>query len=161
MLWPPRISERSCSSITSSHQHCTDIVFLCYPWANIKFCFPLGKTTTETYKIPETVYRNKALSCMHVFEWFKSCTEGCKDPKDDPRSGSSSTDWNPKQLPKSQTGGQTLSSDPCPPGYNAAPLGTWLPNLRLFEETTYPEMQHHMPEDQNPQLLQWWRINCI
>jgi len=33
----------------------------------------------------EFVYRNEALSCMHVFEWFHRFREGCEDLEDDPR----------------------------------------------------------------------------
>lgn len=42
-------------------------------------------TATATHKMLESVYRNEALSCMHVFEWFNRFREGCKDLEDDPR----------------------------------------------------------------------------
>jgi hypothetical protein len=38
---------------------------------NTTFCSKLGKTPTETYKILQSVYGDKALRCSRVFEWFK------------------------------------------------------------------------------------------
>jgi len=39
--------------------------------ANIKFCFKLGKTFTETFKLLKKVYGDDCLSRTRVFEWYK------------------------------------------------------------------------------------------
>jgi hypothetical protein len=38
---------------------------------NIKFCFKLGKTGTETHEMLEPVGRYQAVFCMHVLKWLK------------------------------------------------------------------------------------------
>jgi hypothetical protein len=58
---------------------------------NSKFCFKLGKTPIETYKMLQTVYGDEALS---LFEWFKRSTDGREDFQDDPRSWRPSTSRN-------------------------------------------------------------------
>ncbi|GBO35893.1 hypothetical protein AVEN_243914-1 [Araneus ventricosus] len=54
---------------------------------NIKFCFKLGKTVTETREMLVKVYGEDAMSKKCVFEWFKLFRDGKKGVKDDPRSG--------------------------------------------------------------------------
>ncbi|GBN44257.1 Putative uncharacterized protein FLJ37770 [Araneus ventricosus] len=51
---------------------------------NIKFCFKLGKTATETR---EMLVKVDAVSKKCVFEWFKLFRDGEEDVKDEPRSG--------------------------------------------------------------------------
>jgi hypothetical protein len=46
--------------------------------ANVKFCFRPRKTATKIYDMLETGYRNEALVCMYVFEWFKGFMWGCE-----------------------------------------------------------------------------------
>ncbi|GBM79162.1 Putative uncharacterized protein FLJ37770 [Araneus ventricosus] len=54
---------------------------------NIRFCFKLGKTATETHKILMKVYGVDAVSKKCVSEWFKRFRDGKEDVKDEPRSG--------------------------------------------------------------------------
>jgi hypothetical protein len=61
---------------------------------SIKFCVKLGKSSTETYEMLQTVYGDEALSCNNVFKWFKPFKDGREDLQDDPRSGSLSTSRN-------------------------------------------------------------------
>ncbi|GBM86535.1 Putative uncharacterized protein FLJ37770 [Araneus ventricosus] len=51
---------------------------------NIKFCFKLGRTATETH---EMLVKVDAVSKKCVFEWFKRFRDGKEDVKDEPRSG--------------------------------------------------------------------------
>ncbi|GBN49183.1 Putative uncharacterized protein FLJ37770 [Araneus ventricosus] len=52
--------------------------------ANIKFCFKLGRTATETH---EMLVKVDAVSEKCVFEWFKRFRDGKEDVEDGPRSG--------------------------------------------------------------------------
>ncbi|GBO35325.1 Putative uncharacterized protein FLJ37770 [Araneus ventricosus] len=54
---------------------------------NIKFCFKLGKTATETHEMLVKVYGVETVSKKCVFEWFKRFRDGKEDVKDEPRSG--------------------------------------------------------------------------
>ncbi|GBN14435.1 Putative uncharacterized protein FLJ37770 [Araneus ventricosus] len=54
---------------------------------NIKFCFKLGKTATETHEMLVKVHGVDAMSKKCVFEWFKRFRDGKEDVKDEPRSG--------------------------------------------------------------------------
>jgi hypothetical protein len=57
--------------------------------ANIKFCFKMGKTATETSQLIKQAYDDSALSrtwvFLMVFEWFKRFKDGHEDLQDDPR----------------------------------------------------------------------------
>nr|APL98289.1 putative DD34D transposase [Bactrocera tryoni] len=55
--------------------------------ANIKFCFKLGKTFTETFQMMKKVYGDQCLSRSNVHEWFKRFQEGREDLCDDQKSG--------------------------------------------------------------------------
>lgn len=55
--------------------------------ANIKFCFKLGKTFTETHQMMKQVYGDDCLSRSRIHEWFKRFQEGREDLEDDERSG--------------------------------------------------------------------------
>ncbi|GBN79481.1 Putative uncharacterized protein FLJ37770 [Araneus ventricosus] len=54
---------------------------------NIKFCFKLGKTATETHEMLLKMYVVDAVSKKCVSEWFKRFGDGKEDVKEEPRSG--------------------------------------------------------------------------
>ena len=41
----------------------------------IKFCFKLGKNTTETYGMLQTAFRSSCMNRASVFEWHKRFKE--------------------------------------------------------------------------------------
>ena len=51
----------------------------------IKFCFKLGKNSTETYGILQTAFRPSCMSRTSVFEWNKRFKEGRESMRDDER----------------------------------------------------------------------------
>ena len=53
----------------------------------IKFCFKLGKTSTETYGMRQTAFRPTCMNRASVFEWHKRFKEGRKPVRDDERCG--------------------------------------------------------------------------
>lgn len=55
--------------------------------ANVKFCFKLGKTFTETFELMRKDYENDWLFCTRVYKWFKKFKAGRKDIKDDEYTG--------------------------------------------------------------------------
>lgn len=55
--------------------------------ANIKFCFKLGKTFTETFELMKKVYGDDCLSRTRVFEWYKRFQDGRDALEDDPKPG--------------------------------------------------------------------------
>ena len=67
---------------------------------NIKFCYKLGKTATETREIMVNVYGREAVSRKCVYEWFKHFREGKETTEDEPRSGRSSTRRTPEMIEK-------------------------------------------------------------
>ncbi|GBL96222.1 Putative uncharacterized protein FLJ37770 [Araneus ventricosus] len=62
---------------------------------NIKFCFKLGRTATETH---EMLVKVDAVSKKYVFEWFKRFRDGKEDVKDEPRSGRPPTSTTPDNI---------------------------------------------------------------
>ena len=44
--------------------------------ANIKFCFKLGKTFTESHQMMKKVYSDNCLSRSRIREWFKRFQNG-------------------------------------------------------------------------------------
>jgi transposase len=54
---------------------------------NIKFCYKLGKTVTETHGMSVQVYGKKAVSRKRVYDWFKRFRDGKETTEDEPRSG--------------------------------------------------------------------------
>lgn len=54
---------------------------------NIKFCFKLGKSATETYEMIKKVYGEDAMSRSRVFEWFARFKAGRESTEDDERTG--------------------------------------------------------------------------
>ncbi|GBM60827.1 Putative uncharacterized protein FLJ37770 [Araneus ventricosus] len=65
---------------------------------NIKFCFKLGKTATETHEMSVKVYGVDAVSKKCVFEWFKRFRDGKEDNEDEPRSGRPPTSTTPDNI---------------------------------------------------------------
>ncbi|GBL84411.1 Putative uncharacterized protein FLJ37770 [Araneus ventricosus] len=65
---------------------------------NIKFCFKLGKTATETHEMLVKAYRVEAVSKKCVFEWFKRFRDGKEDVEDEPRSGRLPTSTTPDNI---------------------------------------------------------------
>jgi hypothetical protein len=43
---------------------------------NIKFCYILGNTATETHEMLVQVYRTKAVGRKFVYDWFKRFRDG-------------------------------------------------------------------------------------
>ena len=41
-----------------------------------KFCFKIGKTATETYKLLQQAYAEDAMRRKQVFDWFRRFKEG-------------------------------------------------------------------------------------
>ncbi|GBL97478.1 Putative uncharacterized protein FLJ37770 [Araneus ventricosus] len=65
---------------------------------NIKFCFKLGKTVTETHEMLVKVYGVETVSKKCVFEWFKRFRDGKEDVEDEPRSGRPPTSTTPDNI---------------------------------------------------------------
>jgi len=57
----------------------------------IKFCFKIGKTTTETYNLLQQAYGEDVMGRTQVFDWFRRFKEGRTSVESDPRSGRPST----------------------------------------------------------------------
>ena len=53
----------------------------------IKFCFKLGKNTTETYGMLQSAFGSSCMYRASVFEWHKRFTEGRESVRDDERCG--------------------------------------------------------------------------
>jgi hypothetical protein len=57
----------------------------------IDFCFLLGKTGAETYKMLQAVFGESCLSRMKTFEWYSHFKSGRWSFEDDPHPGRPST----------------------------------------------------------------------
>ena len=55
----------------------------------IKFCFKLGKNTTETYGMLQTAFGASCMNRASVFKWYKKFKEGRESVRDDERCGRS------------------------------------------------------------------------
>ena len=55
----------------------------------IKFCFKLGKNTTETHGMLQTAFGASRMNLASVFEWYKRLKEGRQFVRDDERCGMS------------------------------------------------------------------------
>ena len=55
----------------------------------IKFCFKLGKNSTETYGMLQTACRPSCMNGESVFKWHKRFKEGRESVRDDERYGRS------------------------------------------------------------------------
>ncbi|GFV66380.1 protein GVQW3 [Trichonephila clavipes] len=53
---------------------------------NLKFCFKLGKTPTESYSILIRIYEDQTLSMKCMYEWFTRFREGRESVSDNLRS---------------------------------------------------------------------------
>jgi len=47
----------------------------------IKFCFKIGKTATETYRLLQQTYDEDAMGRTQVFDWFRRFKEGAPGAK--------------------------------------------------------------------------------
>ena len=65
---------------------------------NIKFCYKLGKTVTETHEMLVQVYGTEAVSRKCVYDWFKRFHDGKETTEDEPRSGRPSTSRTPDMI---------------------------------------------------------------
>jgi hypothetical protein len=54
---------------------------------NIKFCFELRKTFTETHEMIENIYGDQFISRMRCYEWFKLFKGGRQSTHDEPHLG--------------------------------------------------------------------------
>ncbi|XP_054708838.1 protein GVQW3-like [Uloborus diversus] len=68
--------------------------------ANIKFCFKLGKSATETFELMKTVYGSEVLSRNNVFKWYARFRDGRDSLEDDPRLGHLVTVRNDENIEK-------------------------------------------------------------
>ena len=68
--------------------------------ANIKFCYKLGKTASETREMLVQVYGKEAVSRKYVYEWFKRFREGKETTENAPLSGRPSTSRTPEIIEK-------------------------------------------------------------
>ncbi|EGI63424.1 FLJ37770-like protein [Acromyrmex echinatior] len=55
--------------------------------ANIKFCFKLGKTFTETHNLMKQVYGDNCVARASVYEWYTRFKNGREDINDDAHTG--------------------------------------------------------------------------
>ena len=55
----------------------------------IKFCFTLGKNTTETYGMFQTAFQPSYMNRASVFEWHKRFKESRESVREDKRCGGS------------------------------------------------------------------------
>jgi len=57
----------------------------------VKFCFKLGKTATETWKMLQQAFGDECMSRTQCFEWYSRFKTGRTSIVEDPRSGRPST----------------------------------------------------------------------
>jgi len=69
----------------------------------IKFCFKIGKTATETYKLLQQAYGEDAMGRTQAFDWFRRFKEGRTSVESDLRSGRLSTPRNEEMIAKVRT----------------------------------------------------------
>ena len=74
----------------------------------IKFCFKLGKNTTETYGMLQTAFGASCMNRASVFEWHKSFKEGRESVRDDGRCGRSKQVNTPQLIGQSVRVGFTM-----------------------------------------------------
>ena len=65
---------------------------------NIKFCYKLGKTVTETHEMLVKVYGMEAVSRKYVYNWFKRFHDGKEITEDEPCSSRPSTSRTPDMV---------------------------------------------------------------
>lgn len=64
----------------------------------VKFCFKLGKSSSETFELLQQAFGDNVLSRTTCFEWFKRFKEGRTSVKDNERPGRPSTNKQMKLL---------------------------------------------------------------
>ena len=64
----------------------------------IKFCFKLGKNTTETYGMLQTAFRPSCMNRVSFFQWQKRFKEARGSVRDDERCGRSKEVNTPKLI---------------------------------------------------------------
>jgi len=57
----------------------------------VKFCFKLGKTATETWKMLQQAFGDECMSQTQCFEWYGRFKTGRTSIEEDPQSGRPST----------------------------------------------------------------------
>jgi len=57
----------------------------------VKFCFKLGKTSTETWEMLQQAFGDECMSRTQCFEWYSHFKTGRTSIDEDPRSGLPST----------------------------------------------------------------------
>jgi hypothetical protein len=57
----------------------------------VKFCFKLGKTATESWKMLQQAFGDECMSRTQCFEWYSRFKTGRTSNDEDPRSGRPST----------------------------------------------------------------------
>ncbi|GFV75083.1 hypothetical protein TNCV_3189361 [Trichonephila clavipes] len=67
---------------------------------NLKVCFKLGKTPTETYSMLVRAYKDHALSMKCVYDWFARFREGWKSVSDKTHSEKPATSVSDKNIEK-------------------------------------------------------------
>ena len=87
-LWKP-FSERLPAVCVASHDGREVQQRVC-----IDFCFRLGKTGAETYKMLQAAFRESCLSQSKTFDWYSHFKSGCQSFEDDPHPGRPSTSQN-------------------------------------------------------------------
>jgi transposase len=78
---------------------------------NIKFCYKLGKTATETHEMLVQVYGTEAVSRKCVYDWFKRFRDGKETTEDEPRSGRPSTSRTRHYRASARNASTRLASD--------------------------------------------------
>jgi len=76
----------------------------------LKFCFLLGKTSTESLEMLQEAFKGQALSRARVFEWFSRFKKGDLGIEDQPRSGRPSSSRNDENIAKIR---EKLNEDRC------------------------------------------------
>jgi transposase len=67
---------------------------------NIKFCFKLGKTVTESHEMVLRVYGDATVSRKTVYKWFGRFRRGALSTEDEQRSSTLTTEENMSKINK-------------------------------------------------------------
>jgi len=78
--------------------------------ACVKFCFRLGKTATECYKMLKTAFGEQAMGRSQTFQWFSWFKAGRTPIDDDERSGRSVSSSTPEMIERVR---QIVREDRC------------------------------------------------
>jgi len=69
----------------------------------IKFCFKIGKTSTETYQLLQEAYGEDVMGRTRVVDWFRRFKEGRTSIESENLSGRPSTSRNQEMIAKVRT----------------------------------------------------------